>query len=101
MSAREIIAREFDDEFCGTLDGAHFGEKCAAALTSAGYRVLSPGELDGVSLEAAAKEIERLGRNAEDTCGSRDHDVLIQCAAQGDMAVVIAAAIRALMKEQP
>lgn len=98
MSARDTIREAIQTHIADWSDPYAEGiAKCAVdSLTSAGYRILAPGELDGVSLEAAAKEIERLGRNAEDTCGSRDHEVIIRCAAQGDMAVVIAAAIRAL-----
>ena len=56
MSARDIIAS------C-ILGGSTFlhedlldmGDEALSALTSAGYRILAPGEMDRETLEAAAK----------------------------------------------
>ncbi|WP_421930193.1 hypothetical protein [Nitratireductor rhodophyticola] len=60
MSARDIIAS------C-ILGGSTFlhedrldmGDEALSALTSAGYRILAPGEMDRETLEAAAKVADR------------------------------------------
>lgn len=54
MNTRQVcggIAVHSDAALCLTCS--------AAALTSAGYRILAPGELDGVSLEAAAQVADK------------------------------------------
>lgn len=57
MSARDIIKRAFEAEFADTYSGDAFADKCVAILHEEGHRILASGELDGVSLEAAAKVV--------------------------------------------
>ncbi|MBN7763838.1 hypothetical protein JYP49_14085 [Nitratireductor aquimarinus] len=89
MTARDIIAALCYKPV--TLNTVPLGRPAAdlilSALTSSGYRILAPGEVDRETLEAAAKVADRgvpIGdKDSKVECFSCNHEV-------------IAAAIRAL-----
>lgn len=53
MSARDVIAGEMPG--CRTDFSYEISDAILSALTSAGYRILAPGEMDRETLEAAKK----------------------------------------------
>ncbi|PSM18262.1 hypothetical protein [Nitratireductor sp. StC3] len=59
MSARDIIKQAFETEFDDTYRGDSFADKCVTILHEEGFTVLAPGELDGVSMEAAARVADK------------------------------------------
>lgn len=61
MSAREIIAGVEIDRMLGAsiVPGMSAADAILTALSDAGYRIVGPGELDGETLERAARTVER------------------------------------------
>lgn len=62
MSARDIIAGEMPG--CRTDFSYELSDAILSALTSSGYRILAPGEMDRETLEAAAKVARKEAFNA-------------------------------------